>query len=249
MFKRNRQKAFITKEEETMGIEVEGVKTINSSKGTFERENKSLVHISKSELDDAGEQKSSLSGIRRSAIVETVILTGQHQGVWIRAKVFRLERKTVDIQVLHPRKWSVVGIAVAVPRHYIRTVSEKKLRTYTIPIMFMLDDSKLYVACNEKMNVDELKRFIHKVRLFPLNNIFLLYNGAWLDNSAAIPNDVIFCIIHRQDRSNEDPNYLDSTLKKQILNSGSVSGSEISSLEGASRSYSSSYVSEYYGSQ
>lgn len=257
MLTRKKQKAVIIEEDTAMGIEVEGVKTINSGgKSTltrdsrvFERGKKLLAHVSKSVSDDACEEKSALVDIKSSTMVETVILTGQHQGVWIRAKVMRSEETTVDIQVLHPRKWSVVGIAVAVPKHYIRTVSEKKLGTYTIPIKFMLDDSVLYVACNKNMKVNELKRSIHKVRIFPLDHIFLLHNGRWLDNSAAIPNDVIFCIIHRSDRLNDNPNFLVSTLKKEILNcrSGSISVSEISSLEGASIPCSCSYSDEYYG--
>jgi len=254
MFTRKNQKAVMTKEA-AMGIEVEGVKTINSEVRKFNRDSrvfvkdKSLIYGLKSVTDDTCEEKSELMEIKNSAVVETVILTGQHKGIWIRAKVIRLEQNTVDIQVLHPTKWSVVGIAVAVPKRYVRTVSKKKLETYTIPIKFTLDNSILYVACNKNMKVDDLKRSIHKARVFPLDHIFLLHNGKWLDNSDTIPNEVIFCIIHRSTRSNDDLKYLVSTLKKQILKPRSTSQSEISSLEGVSRSYSWSYSNEYYGSQ
>lgn len=242
---------------------VEGVKTVKSevtstrstfsSVNTCNGENKHKIHTSMSLAlaTDLCEEKIEvlpLEGVTTSTIVETVILTGLHQGVWIKAKVLRMKENTVDIKVLRPRKWSVVGVAVDVPNQYIRPVSHSK--SYTIPVKFMLDNSVLYVASNKLMKVEDLKRTIHRVRIYPMDQIYFLHNGKWLQSYDPVPDDVIFCIIHRGDQSNSNLNVMVSKVKKQLLlHSAARTESDISSLEGAysrSRSYSTSYTNEDY---
>jgi len=179
--------------------------------------------------------------ITTSKIVETLILTGLHQGVWIKAEILRLTENTVDVKVLHPRKWSVAGVAVDVPYEYIRPVSNSK--SYTIPVKFALDDSVMYVVSNKRMKIDDLKRMVHRLRTYPIDQIYFLHNGKWLQTYDPVPDDVIFCIIHRGDRSISNLNAMVSNVKRRLLNSVSRTESDISSLEGAysrSRSYSTS---------
>jgi len=183
--------------------------------------------------------------ITTSTMVETVILTGLHQGVWIKAKVLRMKENTVDIKVVHPRKWGVVGVAVDVPNQYIRPVNNSK--NYTVPVVFTLDNSVLYIMCNKRMKVDDLKRTVNRVRIYPIDQIYFLNSGRVLQTYDPVPNDVIFCIIHRGDRSSSNLNVMVSNVKKDLLNSAGRTESDISSLEGAysrSKSYSTSYTNE-----
>jgi len=235
----------------------EGAKTVkyevtsaSSRVNTCNGENKHKKHTSMSLAlaTDFCEEKIGvlpLEGIITSKIVETVILTGIHQGVWIKAKVLRLKNNTVDVKVLHPRKWSVVSVAVDVPNKYIRPVSNSK--SYTIPVKFMLDNSVLYVVSNKRMKVDDLTRMVHKVRIYPIDQIYFLHNGRWLQTYDPVPDDVIFCIIHRGDRSRSNLNVIISNIKRQLSSSTTGIESEISSLSreySRSRSYSSSYINE-----
>jgi len=255
MFSKLYHKASKIKKGKTMAGKVGVDKTVESevastfnSVNTYNGENKHKIHTSMSLAlaADLGEEKIEvlpLEGITTSTIVETVILTGVHQGVWIRAEVLRVKENTVDIKVLRPRKWSVVGVAVDVPNQYVRPVSNSK--SYTIPVKFMLDNSVLYVVSNKQMKVEDLKRAIHRIRLYPIDQIYFLHNGKWLQTYDEVPDDVIFCIIHRGDQSSSNLNMMVSNVKKQLLNSASRTESDISSLEGAysrSRSYSSSYT-------
>jgi len=245
-----------------MAGKVEGVKTVKSkvtsttrtsnSVNSCNRENKHKIHTSMSialatDLCEEKIEVSPLEGITTSTIVETVILTGLHQGVWIKAKVLRMKENTVDIKVLSPRKWSVVGVAVDVPNQYIRPVSNRK--SYTIPVKFMLDNSVVHVVSNKRMKVEDLKRTIHKVRIYPIDQIYFLHHGKCLQSDDPVPDDVIFCIIHRGDQSSSNLNVMVSNVKKQLLHSAPRTESDISSLEGAysrSRSYSTSCTNEEY---
>jgi len=257
MFSKFYEKAVTIKKGKTMAGKVEGVKSVKSevtrtfnSVNTYNGENKRKVQTSMSlalatELCEEKAEVFPLEGITTSTIVETIILTGLHQGVWIKAKVLRMKENTVDIKVLSPRKWSVVGVAVDVPNQYIRPVSNSK--NYTIPVKFMLDNSVLYVVSNKRMKVEHLTRTIHRVRVYPMDQIYFLHNGKWLQSNDPVPNDVIFCIIHRGDQSSSNLNAMVSNVKKQLLHSAPRTESDISSLEGAysrSRSYSTSYTNE-----
>jgi len=263
MFTKLFHKASTTKEASTMKVgktmaaNIEGAKTVkyevasaSTSVNACNGENKHKTHTSMSLAlaTDFCEEKIGvlpLEGITTSTIVETVILTGLHQGVWIKAKVLRLKENTVDIKVLHPRKWSVVGVALDVPNQYIRPMSNRN--SYTIPVKLMLDNSILYVVCNKRMKVDDLRRMVHRVRIYPIDQIYFLHKGRWLQTSDPVPDDVIFCIIHSGDRSSSNLNVMISNIKKQLSNSLNRTESDISSLQGAygrSRSYSTSNTNE-----
>lgn len=40
-----------------------------------------------------------LVGVNKNSIVETLILSGRYQGIWVRAKVIRVEENTMDLRV------------------------------------------------------------------------------------------------------------------------------------------------------
>lgn len=259
MFSKFYNKALTIKKGKPIAGKVEGVKSVKSevtrtfnsvNVNTSNGENKHKMHTSMSLAlaTDLCEEKTELfplEGITKSTIVETIILTGLHQGVWIKAKVLRMRENTVDIKVLRPRKWGVVGVAVDVPNQYIRPMSNSK--NDTIPVKFMLDNSVLYVVSNKQMKVEHLTRTIHRVRVYPMDQIYFLHNGKWLQSYDPVPNDVIFCIIHRGDQSSSNLNAMVSNVKKQLQHSAPRTESDISSLEGAysrSRSYSTSYTNE-----
>jgi len=241
----------------TMAANIEGAKNVkykvtsaSTSVNTYNggNQHKTRTSMSIALATDFPEEKIgvlSLEGITTSTIVETVILSGLHQGVWIKAKVLRMKENTVDVKVLHPRKWSVFGVALEVPIQYIRPVSNSK--SYTIPVKFMLDNSVLYVVSNKRVKVDDLTRMVHRVRMYPIDQIYFLHNGRWLQTYDPVPDDVIFCIIHGGDRPSSNLNVMVSHIKKQLSNSLNRTESDLSSLQGAYRrstSYSTSNTNE-----
>jgi len=256
MFTKLFNKASTIKEGKAMAVKIECAKTnyevtsASTCVNTHNGENKHKISTSMSLAleTDFCEEKIGVSaheGITTSTIVETVIMSGLHQGVWIKAKVLQMKENTIDVKVLHPRKWSVVSVAVDVPKQYIRLVSNSK--SYTVPVKFTLDNSVLYVVSDKRMKVDNLKWAVHRLRVYPIDQIYFLHNGRWLQTNDPVPDDVIFCIIHRGDRSRSNLNLMVSNVKKQLLNSETRTESDISTLEGAysrSRSYSTSYKSE-----
>lgn len=151
-------------------------------------------------------------GVKKNSIVETLILSGRYQGIWVRAKVLRVEENTMDLRVQWPKKWRVAAIALAVPKGLIRTVTDPQ--TYTIPIEFTVDNTILYVSCNNKMTIRDLKLTVNKARKFPFNQIYFIHDGNWLVSSDSIPNNVIFCIIHRGERLTNNLIDLVFSLKK-----------------------------------
>jgi len=175
-----------------------------------------------------------LRGIRRNSIVETLILTGRYQGIWIRAKVIRVEYETMDLSVLLPEKWKVAGTALAVPNQFIRSIDGESLENYTIPIEFTLDGSVMYASCNDHMRVRDLKETINKERKFPLNQIYFIHEGRWLDSSDRIPNNIVFCIIHRGGKLTKELIDLAAAFKRKSSNSASKGGSKTSATRGKS---------------
>jgi len=160
---------------------------------------------------------SPLSGLKRSSIVETIILRGRHQGLWIRAKVLRVKQETIDVEVLFPKKWKVVAVALGVPKRLIRAVKDCDLSSYTIPIEFTLDDSVSYAACTDKMRVEDLQWTIHIARGFPFSQIYFLHHRNLLMSTDCIPNDRIFCIIHRGEEPAYNLNELVSMVSKSAI--------------------------------
>jgi len=138
-----------------------------------------------------------LEGVKKDTIIETLILSGRYQGIWVKAQVLLVEDQTMDLKVLFPRKWKVAGTALAVPKEFIRKIEEEESLNYTVPVKFTVDDSILYVSCNDLMRVRDLKEAVHENRRFPQNQIYFIHKKKWLSDSDRIPNDVLFCIIHR----------------------------------------------------
>jgi len=138
-----------------------------------------------------------LEGVKKGAIIETLILSGRYQGIWVKAQVLLVEDQTMDLKVMFPRKWKVAGTALAVPKEFIRKIDEEESKNYTVPVKFTVDDSILYVSCNQFMRVRDLKEAVHENRRFPQNQIYFIHKKKWLTDSDRIPNDVLFCIIHR----------------------------------------------------
>jgi len=176
-------------------------------------------------------KKPAFESIRRFSIVDTKILAGRYKGVWIRAKVLEVYENKMDIQVLHPRKWNVVPIALEVPKKLIRPVIEYDLENFTIPVEFTLDDSVIYISCSSKMKVEDLVWTIHLSRGFPQDQIYILHHHKWLKSSDSIPNCRIFCIIHCGKPLALNLSNLVSGTKRTRRNSVSISCSELSSAE------------------
>jgi len=156
-----------------------------------------------------------LSGVKRGAIVETMILSGRYQGIWVKAQVTQVDRRTMDLRVLLPKKWKVAGIALGVPKQHIRAVAVDEAENYIVPIEFLVDDSILYLGCSKRMRIKHLKITVSREKGINIGQLFFMNRGQWLEEDAPIPNDVIFCIIHT--KGTLTPNQVDmiDLLKKK----------------------------------
>lgn len=142
-----------------------------------------------------GANSCELTDVAKGDIVETMILSGRYQGIWVRSQVTLVEDDTMDLKVLFPRKWKVAETALAVPNKFIRTVSEKDLGNYIVPVEFAMDDSKLYLSCNKRMRMKHLKTTVSQQRGVSPNQLIFVNRGQSLLEIDRIPNDAIFCII------------------------------------------------------
>lgn len=167
------------------------------SEGVYDMVTKSGRDEEPEEIKEQSDHDARLLGVRKGAIIETLILSGRYQGIWVKAQVLLVEEGTMDLKVLYPRKWKVAGTALAVPKEFIRKIDVSDKDNYTVPIKFTVDDSILYVSCTEHMRVRDLKEAVHENREFPQSQIYFIHKGKWLVDSDNIPNDVLFCIIHR----------------------------------------------------
>lgn len=169
----------------------------------------------KAESEEEMKSKSHVkpAALRRNSIVETLILSGRYKGIWIRARILRGLKNKMDLEVQFPKKWMVAEKALAVPKRFIRAVTDHQ--TYTVPIEFTVDGTMLYVSCDDRSTVKDLKEIIFRERKFPLNQIYFICDGNWLINSDAIPNGRIFCIIHRGGQLTNHLIELASTLKQK----------------------------------
>jgi len=138
--------------------------------------------------------------IKIGSIVETMVLSGRHRGIWVRCKVMGIGNETMDLKVLCPKKWRVAGTALAVPKRYIRPMAKSEGGTYIVPIEFTMDDSKLYFSCHKRMRLCHLKMAIAQEKDLSANQLFFINRGRWLGENDPIPNDVVFCIIHRKNK-------------------------------------------------
>jgi len=156
-----------------------------------------------------------LSGVKRGAIVETMILSGRYQGIWVKAQVTQIDRRTMDLRVLLPKKWKVAGIALGVPKQHIRPVAVDEAENYIVPIEFLVDDSILYLGCSKRMRIKHLRITVSREKGINIGQLFFMNRGQWLEEDDPIPNDVIFCIIHT--KGTLTPNQVDmiDLLKKK----------------------------------
>jgi len=149
----------------------------------------------------------------KDPIVETKIMSGKYKGIWIKARALHIGKHKMDLAVELPKKWMVAEIALGVPAKFIRPVTDEN--SYTVPVEFTLDGTLLCLSCDSYMTVRDLKQTIYNERKFPWNQIYFMCDGDWLIDSDAIPNDRIFCIIHRGGRLTNHLINLASTLKQQ----------------------------------
>jgi len=127
--------------------------------------------------------------------VQTLILSGNYRGIWIKAEVQAIDADTMDLRVVHPRKWRVAGTALEVPKKFIRPLPETDKHNYIIPVEFALDGSKLYLSCNKRMRVKHLKIAVSQQRgVEPCQLIFICKGSPLLENSP-IPDYAVFCIL------------------------------------------------------
>jgi len=171
--------------------------------------------IDESELDLENEIR--LKGVKKGVIVETLIMSGRYQGIWVKAKVLLVESRTMDLRVLHPRKWKVAGTALAVPKEFIRKIEESEKDNYTVPVRFAVDDSVMYVSCSPFMKVCDLKQTVVLEKKYHLSQIYFIHKKKWLTDYDSIPNDVLFCIIHRAGPLTSDLIDLVDVLNKKRL--------------------------------
>lgn len=159
-------------------------------------------NVSKPENKQFEEKKSNnsyesdLKEVRKGAIVETMILSGRYQGIWVKAKVTQIDQETIDLRVLLPKKWKVAAIALGVPKKYIRQVLLDETGNYIVPIEFIVDDSILYLGCSKDMKIKHLKITVAREKRLNKGQLFFMNKGMVLEDTDPIPNDVIFCIIH-----------------------------------------------------
>jgi len=152
-------------------------------------------HLDPPKRTKIGANSCDLTDVAKGDIVETMILSGRYQGIWVRSQVTLVEDDTMDLKVLFPRKWKVAETALAVPNKFIRTVSEKDLGNYIVPVEFAMDDSKLYLSCNKRMRMKHLKTTVSQQRGVSPNQLIFVNRGQSLLEIDRIPNDAIFCII------------------------------------------------------
>jgi len=142
-----------------------------------------------------GANNADLSAVKKGDVVETMILSGRYQGIWVKSEVSLVEDDTMDLRVMYPKKWKVAGTALAVPNKFIRTISEKDLGNYVVPVEFALDDSKLYLSCNNRMRIKHLKTTVSQQRGVQPNQLIFVNKGTPLLETDPIPDDAIFCIV------------------------------------------------------
>jgi len=139
-----------------------------------------------------------LKGVKVGGIVETMVLSGRYRGIWVKAKVLKLWDGTIDLKVLYPKKWKVSAFALGVPQKLIRKVAKEDRNGFVVPIEFMVDDSILYLGCNRAMRIQHLKVTVSKEKGFSKEQLYFMCNGEWLSESDSIPNEVIYCIVHKK---------------------------------------------------
>jgi len=171
------------------------------SRNKDSREEKSALEMITRENEVRDESRSQLQpklkGVKEGIIVETMILSGRYRGIWVKAKVLKIWKSTIDLKVLNPKKWKVSAFALGVPQDLIRKIADQDKGTFVVPIEFMVDDSILYLGCTQAMRIEHLKVTVSKEKGFSKEQLFFMCNGEWLSDSDRIPNQVVYCIVHK----------------------------------------------------
>jgi len=136
-----------------------------------------------------------ISGVQSGDLVETVILSGIHRGIWIRAKVKEISEDVMDLHVLRPKKWKVASFALSVPKRFIRSVLVEDKDSYIVPVKFVIDNQIHYTLCSTQMTMKDLKKSVSKLRNVESNQLIFVNRGVPLLETQPIPDDTIFCII------------------------------------------------------
>lgn len=136
-----------------------------------------------------------ISGVQSGDLVETVILSGIHKGIWIRAKVREIGRDIMNLLVLRPKKWKVASFALGVPKRFIRSVPWEEKGSYIVPIKFVMDNKIHYLSCNTLMTIKDLKKSVSELRCVGPNQLIFVNSGVPLLEMGPIPDDTIFCIL------------------------------------------------------
>lgn len=136
-----------------------------------------------------------ISGVQSGDLVETVILSGIHKGIWIRAKVREISKDIMNLLVLRPKKWKVASFALGVPKRFIRSVPVEDKDSYIVPIKFVMDNKIHYLSCNTLMTIKDLKKSVSELRGVEPKQLIFVNRGVPLLETGPIPDDTIFCII------------------------------------------------------
>lgn len=187
----------------------------------------------KSKEEMKGQSNMRFTRFKRGSIVETLIMSGRCKGVWIKATLLGIGKNKFDLAVEYPKKWMVAEIALDVPARLIRDVT--KPSSYTVPVEFPMDSTVICLNCDSHMTMIDLKEAVYKETKISWNQLYFICDGDWLINSDAIPNDRIFCIIHRGGRlTNHLMNMVSTLNQKRRLPSFDSESYEISSPRGRS---------------
>jgi len=168
-----------------------------------------------------GANGSDLTDVKVDSVVETMILSGRYQGIWVKSKVTSVEDDTMDLKVIKPKKWKVAGTALAVPNKFIRVVKKEDLDNYVVPVEFAMDDSKLYLSCNARMRIKHLKTTVSQQRAVQPNQLIFVNKGTPLLEKDPIPDDAIFCIVcQKGGLTSNQMNLLSQSMKKKNAATG-----------------------------
>merc|ERR1719397_900610 len=157
-----------------------------------------------------------LADVRSGDVVETIILSGRHKGIWIRAEVHDVGEKTMSLRVLHPEKWKVALFAVQVPKKFIRCVLLEDKDNYTVPIWFVVDNKISYRTCSKEMTSNDLRESLSEMRGVEPNQLIFVSRGVLLGEVVPVPDDQIFCIICQKGGLTENQMRLLSTMGTEL---------------------------------
>jgi len=157
-----------------------------------------------------------LADVRPGDLVETIILSGRHKGIWIRAEARDVGEQTMSVRVLRPEKWNVALFAVQVPKKFIRCVLLEDKDNYTVPISFVVDNKISYLSCSKEMTANDLRESLSEMRGVEPNQLIFVSRGVLLEEGVSVPDDKIFCIICQKGGLTENQIRLLSNMRTEL---------------------------------